>query len=154
MGQLKKFNRTLGRRQTIHKKSPALLTLTTAMPKPLRPRLIWDGDCEFCRIWIEIWHKLTGDEIEYTPYQHAAADYPHIPTSEFQAAVHLISVDGTHTTGAKAVFGSLSSRRGLRWMLALYNRLPIFRVFSEAAYQNVASHRKFYLRITQLVLRK
>ena len=45
-------------------------------------------------------------------------------------------------------------RPGLRWMLALYNRLPIFRAFSEAAYQNVASHRKFYLRITQLVLRK
>lgn len=128
--------------------------LTNEMTKNLRPRLIWDGDCEFCRIWIEVWRKITGDEIEYTPYQHAASDYPHIPTSEFQAAVHLISVDGTHTTGAKAVFGSLASKGGLRWMLTLYNHLPLFRVFSEALYKNVATHRKFYLRITQLVLRK
>ena len=124
------------------------------MSKPLRPRMIWDGDCEFCRIWIEVWRKITGDEIEYTPYQQAASDYPHIPTSEFQAAVHLVAVDGTHTTGAKAVLGSLSSRHGLRWMLTLYNHLPLFRILSESLYNHVATHRNFYLEITQLVFRK
>lgn len=124
------------------------------MSKHLRPRLIWDGDCEFCCIWIEVWRKITGDEIEYTPYQQAASDYPHIPTAEFQASVHLVAIDGTHTVGAKAVLGSLSKRRGLRWMLTLYNRLPLFRLFSEALYKNIATHRNFYLRITQLVLRK
>ena len=124
------------------------------MTKPLRPRLIWDGDCEFCRIWINFWHKLTGDEIEYTPYQQAASEYPHIPTEAFQAAVHLMAVDGTHTTGAKAVFGSLSGRRSLRWMIILYSHLPPFRVLSEALYKNIAAHRSFYLRLTRLVFRE
>ena len=123
------------------------------MTKPLRPRLIWDGDCELCRIWINFWHKLTGDEIEYTPYQQAASDYPHIPTAAFQAAVHLIAVDGTHTTGAKAVFSSLSGQRSLRWMIILYRNLPPFRALSEALYKNIATHRSFYLRLTRLVFR-
>ena len=98
------------------------------MPSIQRPRLIWDEDCEFCRVWITYWRTLTGDSIEYTPYQQAAADYPHIPLKDFQASVHLMSADGTHTTGAHAVFSSLSCRKQLRWLLAL--ELPFYRLRS------------------------
>ena len=116
--------------------------------------MIWDGDCELCRIWITDWNKLTRDTIEYTPYQQAASDYPHIPTASFQAAAHLIAVDGTHTTGANAVFSSLSGRRSLRWLIILYSHLPPFRALSEALYKNIATHRSFYLRLTRLVFRE
>ena len=124
------------------------------MPSIQRPRLIWDEDCEFCRVWIAYWRTLTGDSIEYTPYQQAAADYPHIPLKDFQASVHLMSTDGTHTTGAHAVFSSLSCRKQLRWLLALYAHLPLFRFITEALYRNVASHRGFYLKLTRLIFRE
>jgi predicted DCC family thiol-disulfide oxidoreductase YuxK len=33
------------------------------------PLLIFDGDCGFCRIWVEYWKRLTGDLVAYGPYQ-------------------------------------------------------------------------------------
>ena len=41
-----------------------------------RPRLIYDGDCGFCFYWARYWQKLTGDSVEYRPYQQVLAQYP------------------------------------------------------------------------------
>src|SRR5438105_3321310 len=38
-------------------------------PKPL---LIWDGECDFCRLWIEHWRAITAGKVEYATYQNAA----------------------------------------------------------------------------------
>ena len=50
-----------------------------------RPVLIYDGDCGFCVYWARYWRKLTGDRVEYRPYQEAAADYPDISEASFSA---------------------------------------------------------------------
>jgi hypothetical protein len=28
-----------------------------------RPLFIFDGDCGFCRMWVEYWRRLTGDRV-------------------------------------------------------------------------------------------
>ena len=34
-----------------------------------RPLLVFDGECPFCRAWVDYWKRLTGDRIDYAPYQ-------------------------------------------------------------------------------------
>ena len=43
-----------------------------------RPLLIYDGDCGFCVYSVRYWQKLTGDAVEYRPYQDVAAQFPDI----------------------------------------------------------------------------
>ncbi|MCH8147358.1 MAG: DUF393 domain-containing protein, partial [Planctomycetes bacterium] len=100
---------------------------------PQRPVLVYDGDCAFCRKWILRWHHLTGDQIEYAPYQQAAEQYPHIPPDEFTKAVYLIEPDGATYRAAEAVFRSLSAAPGRRWMYWAYRRVPLVRPISERA---------------------
>ena len=61
------------------------------MPTIPRPLLVYDGDCGFCGYWARYWQKLTGDRVEYRPYQEVAAQYPAIPQAEFQRAVQFIA---------------------------------------------------------------
>jgi predicted DCC family thiol-disulfide oxidoreductase YuxK len=43
------------------------------------PLLLYDGDCGFCGYWARYWQKLTGERVDYRPYQELAAQYPDIP---------------------------------------------------------------------------
>ena len=36
---------------------------------PPKPLIIWDGDCHFCRRWIERWSEITGDAVDYATSQ-------------------------------------------------------------------------------------
>ena len=78
------------------------------MPKPI---LIYDGDCSFCRRWIEHWRAITGDRVEYAPYQEAASRFPGISEQEFRSAVQLVDSDGKIYRAAEAVFRSLAAVR-------------------------------------------
>jgi hypothetical protein len=59
-----------------------------------RPLLVYDGDCGFCGYSVRYWKKLTGDRVEYRPYQEVAAQYPAIPIADFQRAVQFITPGG------------------------------------------------------------
>lgn len=57
--------------------------------------LVYDGDCGFCGYWARYWQKLTGDRVDYRPYQEVGARYPaigwaahlgHIARPEFKEA--------------------------------------------------------------------
>ena len=67
-----------------------------------RPVLVYDGDCGFCGYWARYWQKLTGDSVDYRPYQDVAAHYPAIPVSDFQRAVQYLSPDGRRASAAEA----------------------------------------------------
>lgn len=113
------------------------------------PVLVYDGECGFCRLWIERWRRCTGDAVVYAPYQTAAALHPEVPAGEFAEAVHFI--EGKRITrGAEAVFRSLSYSRGLSRLPALY-ALPGVGAVSEAAYAFVAARRPFFSRVTRLL---
>src|SRR4030095_1826998 len=96
-----------------------LRDLRTSMPNkshlrvsnlPPKPLLIWDGDCDFCRLWIERWREMTADKVDYTTYQETAEHFPEISTNEFNRALVLIEPDGTVIFAAEAVYRSLAYR--------------------------------------------
>jgi predicted DCC family thiol-disulfide oxidoreductase YuxK len=119
----------------------------TAAARP-RPLLIYDGDCGFCGYWARYWQKLTGDRVDYRPYQNVAARFPEIPTAEFQRAVQYVAPDGRRASAAEASFLTLSHAPGKGFWLALYRKLPGFAAVSELAYAFVAAHRPAFFRVS------
>jgi len=59
-----------------------------------RPLLIFDGDCGFCRAWVEYWKSLTGERVRYAPFQEVGEQFPQVSREEFVSAVKLILPDG------------------------------------------------------------
>ena len=116
-----------------------------------RPLLVYDGDCGFCGYWARYWKKLTGDRVDYRPYQEVAAQYPAIPLADFQRAVQFITPDGHHASAAEASFLTLSHARGKGFWLALYRKLPGFAAISEVVYAFIAAHRPAFYRVSLLL---
>jgi predicted DCC family thiol-disulfide oxidoreductase YuxK len=113
--------------------------------------LVYDGECGFCGYWARYWQKLTGDSVDYRPYQEVAAHYPSIPVSDFQRAVQYLSPDGRRANAAEASFLTLSHARGKGLWLALYRRLPGFAPISERVYAFTAAHRPAFYRLSLLL---
>jgi predicted DCC family thiol-disulfide oxidoreductase YuxK len=120
-------------------------------PARTRPLLIYDGDCGFCVYSARYWEKLTGDRVEYRPYQEVAADYPDITEAEFQRAVQYVAPDGHRASAAEASFLTLSHAPGKKFWLALYRHLPGFAPVSEWVYAFIAAHRPAFYRISLLL---
>src|SRR5215813_2218762 len=93
---------------------------------PRKPLLIWDGDCDFCRLWIDRWRQLTFDKVDYLTYQNVADRFPEIPAAEFARSIVLIEPDGTAFFGAEAVYRSLAYRRSRQWLAWRYDHIPGF----------------------------
>ncbi|MBA3272694.1 MAG: lipase maturation factor family protein [Chthoniobacterales bacterium] len=114
---------------------------TVANP-PSKPLMIFDGDCHFCRRWIERWREITVDRVEYASSQEVGQRFPEIAQSEFANAVQLVEPNGEVFRGAAAVFRSLGKASGRRWMAAAYDRLPGVATVAEAAYAVIARNRQ------------
>ena len=115
---------------------------------PDRPLLVFDGDCAFCRMWVDYWSGLTGDRVEYAPWQTAAGRFPNVPRSDLQKAVQYFD-DGQRYQGAEAVFHLLASVPGWRWTLWHYQHIPGFAAFTKWLYAYVASHRNTGYKVTR-----
>src|SRR6266404_822989 len=76
------------------------LRVSNAPPKPL---LIWDGECDFCRLWIERWREITEGKVDYATYQEAAVRFPEIPVDQFTRAMAFIKPDGDVLLGTALV---------------------------------------------------
>jgi predicted DCC family thiol-disulfide oxidoreductase YuxK len=107
-----------------------------------RPLLVFDGDCSFCRVWVEYWQRLTGDQVLYTPFQEVG-DLPDLPRKDFASAVTLFLPGEEAKSGAHAVFSLLALVPGKSGMLWLYAHLPGFALISELVYRTIARHRSF-----------
>ena len=114
------------------------------------PILVYDGDCGFCRFWIERWKKITGERIQYVPFQEVRGEFPDIPLERFQKSIQLILPNGKVLSGARAVFRTLASVPEKRWMLWAYTKIPGAALFSELAYKAVAANRGFFSFLTWL----
>ncbi|MGH9403491.1 MAG: lipase maturation factor family protein [Terriglobia bacterium] len=112
-----------------------------------KPLLIFDGDCGFCRFYVEYWRKLTGDRVEYAPFQQAAQAFPEIPLEHFKRSVQLIEPPDSVSNAAEAVFRLVALAPGYGWLLWMYRRTPGFAPLSEMAYRTVAGHRPFFDKI-------
>src|SRR6266568_1686623 len=118
---------------------------------PFKPLLIWDGECDFCRLWIERWRFITAGEVDYATYQEVADRFPEIPRDEFKHAMVFIEPDGTAFFAAEAVYRSLAYRPSKRWLAWSYDHVPGFAAISEAVYKFVARHRGLGSTITRLL---
>jgi predicted DCC family thiol-disulfide oxidoreductase YuxK len=115
----------------------------------MAPLFVYDGDCGFCRGWVERWRQRTGDRVVYAPFQEVADRFPAIPLDNFRARVHLIEPDGRVSGGAEAVFRLLSQAPRGGWFLSAYRRVPGFAAVAEAVYRGVAGHRSFLTRLAR-----
>lgn len=123
-----------------------------AATRPDRPTLYWDGDCGFCRRWIQRWQETTGQKVAYDTLQNAPAQVQQSAGGEPFQRVVLENPDGTLITGAQAVLVSLAtSVRGAAGLLRLYQFSPFFAALSEFSYRQVASHRPLAARISRLL---
>ena len=122
-----------------------------APPHFPRPQLIYDGDCGFCAYWARYWEKLTGDKIEYRPYQEVATQHPAVPEADFKRAVQFIASDGSRMSAAEASFLTLGHAQGKGFWLAFYRYLPGFAVVSERAYAFIAAHRRAFHRMSLML---
>jgi len=113
--------------------------------------MIWDGECHFCRRWIERWREITAGEVDYATYQEAADRFPEIPLEQFQRAVAFIEPDGQTFFAAEAVYRSLACRSSRKWMTWGYDHVPGFAAISEIAYGIIARHRKFGSAFTRVL---
>ncbi len=109
--------------------------------------MVFDGDCTFCRRWIERWRGTTGDAVEYRAYQEIEGNRLGLTDDDFAEAVHLIEPDGSVTRGAEAVFRALavSGHPVARWA---YDTLPGVSSITETIYRVVARHRHGFSRLT------
>ena len=113
-----------------------------------KPLMIFDGDCGFCRHWIERWRRRTGDRIDYAPYQQVADKFPGIACDEFMNAVQLIEPCGARYSGAQAAFCLLYHTQHWDWVWWLYAHVPLVAPLMNVGYRFIASHRNEVTRLT------
>ncbi|HWF10294.1 MAG TPA: lipase maturation factor family protein [Bryobacteraceae bacterium] len=113
-----------------------------------RAVLVFDGDCAFCRMWAGYWEALTGDRVEYVPYQTAARRFRDVPESEFRGSVQLFE-RGQRYSAAEAVARLIASRPDGAWALWVYQHLPGAAPLAEFLYRFIAAHRDAGYRITR-----
>ena len=118
---------------------------------PAKPLMVFDGDCNFCTLWIRRWQQMTGGRVDYLPAQdpRIAAQFPEIPREHFNTAVQFIETDGVVYSGAEAVFRALAHNPNRQWPLRAYQNSSAFANLTEWAYRLVAENRKVFSLLTR-----
>src|SRR5258708_13492772 len=88
------------------------------------PLLVSEGVCTFCLRWFRRFSQITGDQIDYLPFQDSriAGQFPELPRERFEQAVQFVATDGKVYGGADAICRALACR--LRWPLWIYQHVP------------------------------
>ncbi len=94
---------------------------------------------------------MTGDSVEYRPYQEAIEDHQELNVEECRQGVQWLPVDGIRTKNAEAVFNLLATVPGWRWMRSLYRSVPGLRATTEDVYRWVAKNRTLAWHGTRVV---
>jgi len=113
--------------------------------------MIFDGNCPFCRTWVERWRTAAQGRVDFEPSTAALARYPEIGSESAAEAVHLVEPDGSVTRGARAVFRARHFAGTGSRLARTYEKLPVFAKASEAAYGFVARNRGVFSSITNFL---
>ncbi len=117
-------------------------------PKPL---LAYEGGCSFCEYSVRHWRRLTGDAVEYRPYQEVADQFPDLSLEDFRHAIRYVATDGQVFSAAHAAYRTLAHVPGRQIWLRLYLALPPFAWFAERSYRLIANQRPLAHRISKLL---
>ncbi|HUI07644.1 MAG TPA: lipase maturation factor family protein [Verrucomicrobiae bacterium] len=117
----------------------------------MKPVMIFDGDCNFCRRWISRWRQATGDRVEYVAFQEPGLfeRFPNLRREDCEQAVQLIDADGRIHSAAEAVFRTLAFAPRRHWTLWLYQEVPGVKPVTEWFYRYVARHRTGFSHLTR-----
>jgi predicted DCC family thiol-disulfide oxidoreductase YuxK len=121
-----------------------------SQPPSGRPLLVFDGECSFCRQWVERWRAAGAERFEIEPLQSAAERFPELAPAQFEQAVQLIQTDGRVFSAAEAVLRARALATSRGWLLAGYERLPGFASAAETIYRAVARHRPLLSWLTRV----
>ena len=112
-----------------------------------RPTLIYDGECGFCRQWVDRvrrWDRRRA--LALVPFQdQARVAALGLPLPALAAAMHLVLPDGRVFAGADAVAELLRLLEGNRW-LAWPFRLPGVLPVARRVYAAIARRRHCLVR--------
>lgn len=111
--------------------------------------LIYDGDCSFCKYWVERWKETTEDKIEYRPFQQSVSEFEKFTEEECKQAVQLITSDGDKYSAAEAVFRALAVGGNTKWKW-IYKNIPLANYVFEFAYRIIANNRPFFFKLTKM----
>lgn len=114
------------------------------------PTLLYDGDCGFCRYWVDYWQRLTGASVVYAPYQQALHRFPQLTAAECRRSIQLITPDLEILAGPAAAYRVLARGGHSNWQW-LYAHFRLFAVFSAWAYDFIARHRTLAFRGAHLL---
>lgn len=107
-----------------------------------RPLLLYDGECRFCRMWVDRWSEKWGDNLDFAPSQSVRGRFPEIPRESFAEALQLVEKDGLVTAGAEGALRARAYGKGRRdFALWAYEKIPGLRPLLEAGYRVVAANR-------------
>lgn len=117
----------------------------------MRPVLIYDGDCGFCRRSVARAERLTGSRVEYLAQGAAECRtrFPSLPPEALRESVHLVEPGGRVSRGAEAVLRALATQERWGWALRSYERSRWLAAVLEWAYRRVARNRTFVSWITR-----
>ena len=108
-----------------------------------RPTLVYDGNCGFCRTWINRlrrWDRRGA--LDYVPSRerHAVPGMPDLDDDALDRAMHLVLPGGGVFAGGRAVPPLLGLLPGGRW-LRPFLRIPGVQPLVDAGYRWIASRR-------------
>jgi len=120
------------------------------MAAVIQGTLVYDGECRFCCLWIERWKELSGEEVEYVPYQDGLIEG--LAIEDCEGAVQWVGADGGRASGAEAVFLALASGRASgRILLNVFRLVPPFAWACNFGYAVVAANRGIFSKVTGLL---
>ncbi len=121
---------------------------STKYPPKDKALMAWDENCGLCHYWVIKWTLLTGDRVEYKPYQKVYRDFPDIDLRYFRQAIRFIDTDGRVYGGPGAVFQALHRYgKKWKWVMPLYSNIWPFRAISDYFYTFVSRNRRWIYRI-------
>ena len=118
-----------------------------------KPKLIYDGDCQFCQVCIDYAKKFTHDQVIYQTFQSVATDHPTISLNEFKKSIQLIS-DSDTSSGAHAYFTVLHIGNHWKILLWTYEKIPGLKYIYEFGYNTVSKNRNFCYKLLKFFLIK
>ena len=117
----------------------------------MKPLLVYDGDCGFCRFWVTRWREKIGDRIDYVTFQESAERHPEIGADASSRSSLLVDEDGSIRAGALGVFRALAHAPSGGRLLWAYRNIPGVAVLAEWIYRFVARHRRPLSLITRVL---
>lgn len=118
----------------------------------MRPLVLYDGDCGFCRRWVRRWEARTEGRVRFLPARTVLRWLLGIPAREARCGMQLIEPTGRRFQGAEAAFRMLRSspRWGTR-LVARLGLLPGVRTVARGVYRLIASRRSAAGRLDRLL---